>query len=305
MEHLPSYRSLYETGRLNEISETLQESLRSCSLCPRNCRVNRLNGETGLCRTGKLARVFSFNPHFGEEPPLVGSHGSGTIFFSYCNLGCLYCQNYEISHLGQGEEISPKDLARIMLRLQQMGCHNINFVTPTHVIAQIIQALPIAIERGLSVPLVYNTGGYDSIETLKLIKGVFDIYMPDMKYSKKESADKYSRAPDYWQVNQACLRLMQEQVDDLLIDEQGLAQRGLLIRHLVLPNELGGSFEILRFIRDKISKNAYLNIMDQYRPCFKADEYPELSRKITVKEYRKVTDFARKIGLWRGFKEFS
>ncbi|MCK4793174.1 MAG: radical SAM protein [Desulfobacteraceae bacterium] len=301
MDYLSSYKLLYEKGKLTELAKTLKEKLQSCRLCPRNCGVNRLEGETGFCRTGKLAKVASFSAHFGEESPLVGSHGSGTIFFSYCNLGCLYCQNYKISRLGQGEETSPKDLARIMLRLQETGCHNINFVTPTHIIPQILEALPIAIEEGLSVPLVYNTGGYDSVNTLKLIEGVFDIYMPDTKYSSRETADKYSQAPDYWQVNKACLTVMQQQAGDLIINEQQVAQRGLLIRHLVLPNNLSGSFEILRFIRDRLSKNAYVNIMDQYRPCFNAHKYPELSRSMTTKEYQAVIDLAKQIGLYRGF----
>ena len=305
MDYLPSYRLLYEEGRLEKLVETLREALRSCRLCPRDCGVNRLQRETGFCRTGRLARVSSFNPHFGEEPPLVGIHGSGTIFFTYCNLGCLYCQNYEISHLGKGEEITAKELARLMLGLQQIGCHNINFVTSTHVIPRILEALLIAIEKGLSVPLVYNTGGYDSVETLKLIQGVFDIYLPDAKYSAKEAAAKYSQAPDYWEVNRACLMVMQQQVGDLLVDEQGIARKGLLIRHLVLPNNLSGSFEVLTFVRNKLSKNAYVNIMDQYRPCFKAYKYPELSRDITEQEYRTVIDFAKQIGLSRGFVDRS
>jgi len=303
MNFSPSYIKLYEQGKLQERAKELMDRLKDCHLCPRACGVNRLKGELGYCKTGRHAIVSSANPHFGEEPPLVGRHGSGTIFFTNCNLGCIYCQNYEISWLGEGREIDKEGLAELMLELQSIGCHNINFVTPTHVVAQIVEALVVAIEKGLHVPLVYNTGGYDSVDTLKLLKDIFDIYMPDTKYSESEPATKYSNAPNYWEINKACLLEMQKQVGDLRINEQGIAERGLLIRHLVLPYNLAGSFKVLKFIREHISKDAYVNIMDQYRPCFKAFDFPMLSRSITYDEYRKVIDYAKKLGLHRGFEE--
>ncbi|UCD15819.1 MAG: radical SAM protein [Candidatus Omnitrophota bacterium] len=297
---MSKYPELYNQGKLEEIRDTLVGSLASCLLCPRNCRVNRLKGESGFCGTGRCAKVNSFFLHFGEEPELVGRRGSGTIFFSNCNLGCAYCQNYELSHLGVGEQVNPQELAEMMLNLESQGAENINFVTPTHVIAQILEGLVIAAQRGLKLPLVYNCGGYESINTLKIVDSVFDIYMPDIKYSDNGAAQKYSRAPDYWQVVKIAVLEMHRQVGDLVIENE-LATRGLLVRHLVLPNRIAGAFKILDFIKEEVSVDTYVNIMNQYRPHYKAVEFPELSRPPTADEYLEVIDYAGKIGLHRGF----
>ncbi len=295
-----SYIELYKKGRLQEIRDELIKSLEECNLCPRNCRVNRLNGDTGFCKTAKYARVSSAFLHYGEEPEIVGRGGSGTIFFSYCNLGCVYCQNYSISHDGQGKEFSANQLAERMFILQEEGAENINFVTPTHVIAQIIESLCLAVERGLKIPLVYNCGGYESIDVLKKVRGVFDIYMPDVKYSDNTVAVRLSNAPDYWDVVQDILLEMHNQVGDLIVQD-GVAGKGLLLRHLVLPNDLAGSFKVLDFIKEKISENSYVNIMDQYRPCYKAFEIKELARNPLAEEVQRVRAYAEKIGLSRGF----
>ncbi len=286
---------------LNERIEKAYSILKSCTLCPRNCKVNRLDGEVEFCGIGKEALVSSFAPHFGEEAPLVGFHGSGTIFFSGCNLLCLYCQNYDISHLKQGREYKPEQIASMMITLQKFGCHNINFVTPTHVTPQIMKAILIAQENGLSIPLVYNCGGYESIETLKLLDGVIDIYMPDIKYSDSKISKKLSAAPDYAEISQKALREMHRQVGDLTMDQSGIAQRGLLIRHLVLPKQIAGTEEIMKFIASEISRDSYVNIMDQYRPCYEAHNIKDLNRRITSQEYYEATAIAKKHGLSRGF----
>ncbi|MEA3489391.1 MAG: radical SAM protein [Candidatus Omnitrophota bacterium] len=298
---IPSYLKLHKNGKLAKIKDRLISELENCELCPRNCKVDRLKGETGFCKTGRNVLVSSYNLHFGEEPPLVGTGGSGTIFFTWCNLGCIFCQNFSISHLGEGHEVKPQDLADIMLSLQQRGAHNINFVTPTHVIAQIVEALIPAIEKGLKLPLVYNSGGYDKPETLMKIAGIFDIYMPDAKYSDEHHSGKYSGAGDYWQICRKALVEMHKQVGGLVINEKDIAERGLLIRHLVLPNGIAGSFEILDFIAEKLSRDSYVNIMEQYHPCFKADRHEDLSRRITMGEFKEVLDHAVKAGLHRGF----
>ncbi|MCD6228300.1 MAG: radical SAM protein [Candidatus Omnitrophica bacterium] len=296
----PSYLQLYRKGKLEEIKNRLTQSLENCNICPRNCGVNRLKGEVGFCKTTHLAKVDSFFLHFGEEPELVGRGGSGTIFFSWCNLGCIYCQNYPISHLGEGREVSKEELAEMMITLQDNGAENINFVTPTHVVPQIVEALSLAVQKGLSLPLVYNCGGYESVETLKVIEGVFDIYMPDVKYSDDSVASKLSSAPNYWEVVKEVLKEMHRQVGDLVIIG-GIAKKGLLIRHLVLPSRLAGSFKILDFIKEEISVDTYINIMEQYRPCFNAHYIKELSRRPTIEEFKEVLDYARKLGFYRGF----
>lgn len=296
----PSYLKLHKSGKLERIKESLTRRMEDCDLCPRNCHVNRLKGELGFCKTGRNALVSSYNLHFGEEPPLVGRGGSGTIFFTWCNLGCIYCQNFTISHLGEGVEATAQELAEIMLSLQRRGAHNINFVTPTHVPAQIIEALILAIEGGLKLPLVYNSGGYDRPEILKEMEGVFDIYMPDAKYSDEHWSLKYSSAKDYWEVCKEVLLEMHRQVGDLVINEEGIAERGLLIRHLVLPNRIAGSFAVLDFIAEKLSKDSYVNIMQQYHPCFQAYKHKEISRSITMGEFKEALDYAEKIGLHRG-----
>ena len=289
----------FENGLLDKKIRTAEQLLTPCVLCPRKCRVDRVSGETGICNTGKFAWVSSYNPHFGEEAPLVGRHGSGTIFFTYCNLMCLFCQNFDISHEGHGREVSQDELAAIMLNLQDMGCHNINFVTPSHVVPQILAAVKIAVQNGLSVPLVYNTGGYDRIETLALLAGVFDIYMPDFKFWDPELAEQACQADDYPEVARRALREMHRQVGDLVMDESGIAQKGLLIRHLALPNRLAGTREIMKFIAHKLSPNSYVNVMSQYRPCGRASEVKGLGSPLSTAEYQDAVRQAIEEGITR------
>jgi putative pyruvate formate lyase activating enzyme len=295
----PGYLDLYEKGILRARLEESRECMKSCRLCPRECRVNRQEDEKGFCRTGQNAVVSSYSPHFGEEDPLVGTGGSGTIFFTHCNLLCLFCQNYEISHLGEGGETGPDQLARMMLHLQDLGCHNINFVSPSHVVAQILAALPLAVEGGLKVPLVYNTGGYDSLETLRLLEGVFDIYMPDLKFVDGEVSHRYCRARDYPEKVRAAIWEMHRQAGDLVLDHRSVAQRGLLVRHLVLPGGLAGTREAMRFLAREVSPGTYVNIMAQYRPCGEAAGHPPLNRRITSKEYEEALHIAREEGIHR------
>jgi putative pyruvate formate lyase activating enzyme len=275
-----------------------EEILKECTLCPRTCKVDRTSGLKGFCRTGNKPFVSSWGPHFGEERPLVGRFGSGTIFFGNCNLGCLFCQNYSISHLGEGEEISFERLADIMLSLQREGCHNINLVTPTHQMPMILRAIQIASERGLQIPIVYNCGGYESLHSLKILEGVIDIYMPDFKYIDPEKAERYSYAKDYPEIAKSALKEMHRQVGDLIIDK-GVALRGLLVRHLVLPDGIAGTGGVVAFIAEEISKDTYINIMDQYRPCFKAFDHPPLDRRITKSEYMEALKVAVGAGLTR------
>ena len=299
MENQPAYLNLLRNGELAKRGELLQEHLKSCDLCPRVCGANRLLDDTGICGVGNLARVASYGPHFGEEEPLRGWKGSGTIFFSGCNLNCLYCQNADISQTLSGEMITSEQLAHMMLELENRGCHNINLVSPTHVTSQILQAVFLAAQLGLRLPLVYNTGGYDSIQILKVLDGVIDIYMPDMKYSDADSGEKYSGILDYPTINQLAVAEMHRQVGDLELTERGVAKRGLLVRHLVLPGNLAGSSEILMFLAEKISKNTYLNIMDQYRPAYLVNRHHELNRRITDNEYQDVLSEAFRLGLDR------
>ncbi len=296
---IPSYIEAHRTGKLVERIKKAYEILKRCHLCPRKCEVNRLEDEKGICRTGRYAIVSSFHPHFGEEEPLVGTHGSGTIFMTNCNLLCVFCQNWEISHQGHGSEVSSQNLADMMIHLQGQGCHNINFVTPTHVLPQILDALPYAIERGLNVPLVYNTGGYDDVESLKLLDGIFDIYMPDFKFWDPQIAWKYLKAPDYPERAREGLKEMHHQVGDLIMDKDGIALRGIILRHLVMPDGVAGTKEIMRFIVREISTNTYVNIMDQYRPCGNAYKYPPLDRSITSNEYEDAVKAAHEEGITR------
>jgi putative pyruvate formate lyase activating enzyme len=295
----PVYLKTHREGLLEDKIAKAQRLLTSCSVCPRNCKVNRVEGERGFCRAGFLPRVSSFSPHFGEEQPLVGFHGSGTIFLTHCNLGCNYCQNYSISHLNEGKEISIEELSRMMVAMQSLGCHNINFVSPTHYAPQILASLPHAIGLGLSVPLVYNTGGYDSVKMLKLLDGIFDIYMPDFKYSKGEVAEEYSQAQDYPLVARQAITEMFRQVGDLELDDRGIALRGLLIRHLVLPSGLAGTQDVMRFIAQNISKNTYVNIMAQYYPCGDIPPGSPLYRRISKPEYLQAVEIAKKEGITR------
>jgi putative pyruvate formate lyase activating enzyme len=295
----PSYLKLYREGVLQERALEAMERLRECRLCPRKCGVNRLEGEQGFCQTERRAMVSSAGPHFGEESPLVGSHGSGTIFFSSCNLLCSFCQNYDISHLREGAEVEPGTIASAMLQLARGGCHNINFVTPSHVVPQILEALVPAVEGGLDVPLVYNTGGYDSVETLTLLDGVFDIYMPDFKFWDNEWAKRFCLADDYRERAMEALREMHRQVGDLEIDEAGVATRGLLVRHLVMPGVVAGTEGVMRFLATEISRHTYVNVMDQYRPCWKAEKDAAINRRIIRGEYEQALEVARQAGLYR------
>jgi putative pyruvate formate lyase activating enzyme len=294
----PAYLALLRSGELRRRVEAAYERMHHCDLCGRKCGVDRYTTH-GACKTGTQAVVASYGPHFGEEDPLRGYRGSGTIFFSWCNLNCQFCQNYDISQLGHGEEVEPEELAAMMLSLQAQGCHNINLVSPSHVVAPILAAVLIAAEAGLRLPLVYNTGGYDSMEALQLLDGVVDIYMPDMKYADEEIAHRYSRVRDYPAVNQAAVKEMHRQVGDLVLDEQGIALRGLLVRHLVLPGGLAGTPEIARFLAEEVSPDTYINIMDQYRPCYRARQHPPLDRPITAEEYAEAVEAARRAGLHR------
>lgn len=296
---LASYVALHRQGVLRQRAQQAWEGLEACHGCAWGCGVNRLEDKTGICRTGRLARVSSYFPHFGEEDCLRGWRGSGTVFFARCNLRCQFCQNYDISQLGQGRDVQPEQLASMMLELQEQGCHNINLVSPSHVVPQILVALTIAAQAGLTIPLVYNTGGYDSLETLRLLDGVVDIYMPDMKYADARIARKYSKVPDYPAVNQAAVKEMHRQVGDLVLDEHGVASRGLLVRHLVLPNNLAGTAAIAAFLADEISTETYINVMNQYRPAYCASRYPDIDRPTSHKEYRAAVDEVLAAGLTR------
>jgi putative pyruvate formate lyase activating enzyme len=294
-----AYLNSYRDGSLQKKAEGAWALLESCRICPRRCQVNRLQGEVGFCRTGGTALVSSVASHFGEERPLVGRGGSGTIFFAYCNLGCLFCQNYEISHGGEGEATSPEMLARQMLHLQALGCHNINWVTPTHVVPMLLKALLIAVPLGLQLPLVYNCGGYESLETLEWLDGVVDIYMPDFKFWDPAVAQSLVQAEDYRQVACQAIKAMYDQVGDLVMDDQGIARKGLLLRHLVMPNQLAGTREITAFISREISPHTYVNIMDQYRPCGQAAKQSAINRRIQEREYAQALQYAKDAGLLR------
>jgi len=258
-----------------------------------------LAGESGKCHITGQVVTSSYGPHFGEESPLVGKHGSGTIFFTYCNLRCVFCQNYTISQLGEGTAVDREELAGMMLSLQAKGCHNINLVSPTHVVPYIVYALELAVSKGLYLPLVYNSGGYDSMETLKLLDGIIDIYMPDMKYSDERTAERLSGIKNYPKVNKAAVKEMHRQVGDLQIDAEGVAHRGLLVRHLVLPDRMAGTRDVVRFLAREISTNIYLNIMAQYRPCYKAFDIPQLARAVNRQEFLEAIDLAHQQGLYR------
>ncbi|UCH35706.1 MAG: radical SAM protein [Armatimonadota bacterium] len=297
-EHRPSYLALADSGELRRRARQAWDMLQECDVCARYCRVNRLEGKLGTCRTGKDALISSHGPHFGEETPLVGARGSGTIFLTNCNLKCIFCQNYDISHEGHGTVVTSEALAGMLLELQSQGCHNINFVSPSHQVPQILAALVVAVPMGLRVPLVYNTGGYDSPETLALLDGIFDIYMPDCKYADNDTALRLSDVGDYWDRNRAAVREMHRQVGDLQLDERSIATRGLLVRHLVLPHDLAGTEQVMEFLAS-LSKDTYVNVMAQYRPCYHAADVPELTRRITAEEYDRAVRAAHQAGLHR------
>lgn len=299
---LPNYVRLVRSGELKERADQAYEMLYDCIVCPQECHVNRIEDELGFCRIGHLPMISSYSPHFGEEPPLVGMNGSGTIFFTGCNMRCEFCQNFEISQCGVGHAVSHQDLARIMLRLQERGCHNINFVTPSHVTPQILRAVDVAAEQGLNVPLVYNSGGYESVDTLRLLEGVIDIYMPDAKYGRSDVALELSCARDYTSRMKAALVEMHRQVGDLVVQD-GLAVRGMIIRHLVLPANLANSEIVMKFIAEEVSRDSYVNIMAQYRPAWKVAEggrspvLAALQRPITAREYEYAIRCARENGI--------
>lgn len=300
MNHIPRYITLNETSELQKRIHTLNDILRECTLCPRHCGVNRIKGERGFCRAGEKIMISSSFPHFGEEAPLVGNRGSGTIFLTHCNLQCIFCQNYDISHQGQGSPFSSEQLAGHMYSLQERGCHNINFVTPTHYLPQIIAAIPYAVNLGLHIPLVYNCGGYESLEAITLLDGIIDIYMPDVKFSDSKVSEKYAHAPDYPTVVKRVLKEMHRQVGDLQISAKGIAEKGLLIRHLIMPNGLAGTRDLMHFIATEVSSHSYVNVMSQFRPEYETSSYSELNRAITHQEAREAIESAINEGLYRG-----
>ncbi len=302
---MASYQQMHLVGVLKTRAEKAQAMIEACCLCPRCCRANRLAGEVGQCRVAEQVLVSSYGPHFGEESPLVGRHGSGTIFFTYCNLHCVFCQNHPISQSGEGTPVNSETLARIMLSLQERGCHNINLVSPTHVVPYILDALDLATSQGLNLPLVYNSGGYDSPETLQLLDGIVDIYMPDMKYSDNRTGKRLSGVKDYAEVNRTAVKGMHRQVGDLQIDENGIAQRGLLVRHLVLPNGLAGTEKTMSFLTQEISPDTYVNIMAPYRPRYRADTIPKISRPVNAREFREAINLARSYGIRRLDKDYA
>jgi len=293
------YVRLHHSGELAVRAQALKNRLRKCVICPHHCGVDRLAGERGLCKTGYHPVVASYGPHFGEEEFLVGTKGSGTVFFSYCVMRCVFCQNYAISQLGEGKEVDIDTLAEIMLSLQGRGCHNINLVSPSHVVPQIVEAVTEAVKRGLKVPLVYNTGGYDDVETLKLLEGIVDIYMPDLKFADNEKARRYTGCRSYFDIAKKAIKEMHRQVGDLELDGQGIAVKGLIVRHLVMPNDVADSEKVLEFLAHEISPNTVVNVMAQYYPAFKAVAYPEISRRISRQEYLRVVEVARGLSLHR------
>lgn len=301
---VPAYMELYTSGELEQRVKQAYRMLESCTVCPRRCGVNRLAGETGFCRAGAEPVVASWNVHHWEEPPISGTRGSGTIFLSYCTARCLFCQNYPISQLGVGQRVSTKRLAEMMLELQARGCHNINWVTPTHFVPQILQALALAIPQGFRLPLVYNSSGYDAVETLRLLDGVVDIYLPDAKYADNRIALELSGYPDYVEVNRQALKQIHRQVgSELVLDEYGIALRGMIIRHLVLPGGLSGTDQVLRWIADELSPLVYVSLMSQYFPAHKAFEHPILRRKISEEEYIAALEAFGAAGLEEGWRQ--
>lgn len=301
----PAYLNSYQNGGLEKIIEQGFSMLECCCLCPRKCKVNRLKNKRGFCKTGLKPMVCSFLAHHGEEPPISGTSGSGTIFFTNCNMGCVYCQNYEFSQLGQGREVDFEELAGFLLELQKLGCHNINLVTPTHVMPQILKALKIAISKGLKIPLVYNTGGYELPEIIKVLDGIVDIYLPDMRYVDEEMSVKYSCAPDYPEYNRNSVKEMHRQVGIAKMDNEGIMRSGLVIRHLVLPNNTSGTEKIMKFIAEEVSPDTYISLMSQYLPYYKAPEFKDISRRLLMKEYEEAREIMQEYGLSNGWSQES
>ncbi len=301
----PSYIDAFKSGALRKKADEALRRLSCCEICPQQCKVDRESGKLGFCRTGRNAIVCSYFAHHGEEPPVSGSKGSGTIFFSRCNLKCVYCQNFDFSQLEEGKEVDARQLAGYMLELQELGCHNINFVTPTHVMPQILEALFLAAEGGLTLPLVYNTSGYEDPEVIRLLDGIIDIYLPDMRYADDAYASKYSSARGYPSFNQAAVKEMFRQVGPASFDPEGNILRGLIIRHLVLPGRIAGTEKILAFIARELSREVAVSLMSQYHPCFEADTFPELNRKITLEEYEEAEGLLKTYGLENGWVQES
>lgn len=297
----PRYLDLLKSGELKSRVAEAYRQLRSCTLCPRDCKVDRLKNKLGACHTGKIADIASYNDHHGEEPPISGSKGSGTIFFSSCNMRCIFCQNYPISQLRTGKKITPHELAEKMLELQKRGCHNINLVTPSHVVPQFLASLYIAAKKGLKLPIVYNTSGYDGLTSLKLLEGIIDIYLPDIKYSSNKMAKEITSVPNYWDSARPAIKEMHRQVGDLKLDENGIAISGLIIRHLVLPENFSGTDKVLEFIAKEISKKTYVSLMSQYFPADKALTHPILNRRLTPAEFQIAVDTFHKLGLKNGW----
>lgn len=295
--YTPGYIKLSKSGQLKDYVIILKKRLKSCIICPHYCKVDRTNNERGFCRAGKDMVIDGYGAHYGEEDVLVGKRGSGTIFFSYCTLQCVFCQNCEISQHGSGYEVSSMELAQIMLSLQKKGCHNINLVSPSHYVPQIVESIYLAAKDGLSLPIIYNTGGYDDINTLKLLDGIIDIYMLDIKFGDNIKAKKYVRSAKYYDIVKVAIKEMYRQVGNLKSDDRGIAYKGLLIRHLVMPKNISDTDKVLRFIAQDISKEAFVNIMSQYHPAHKSYTYPELSKRITEKEYKEALVYANKLGL--------
>jgi len=297
-EFLPAYVKAERDGLLAQRIEQAYDIFKECRLCPRQCGVNRLNGERGLCRAPARAVIFSVHPHHGEEISLVGEKGSGTIFFSNCNLRCIFCQNWPIAHAGKGKEVRDEDLADMMIQLQKTGCHNINLVTPTHVMPNILNATRIASKKGLRIPLVYNTSGYERTDIINILDGIVDIYLPDMKYMDEESAARYSSgASDYPEEAMGAIIEMNRQVGEHRTDNRGIAIRGLMVRHLVMPNRVAGTENFVRWVAESLSSTTYVNIMSQYRVEYKAFEHPKIARGITAKEFLEAMEWAERYGL--------
>jgi putative pyruvate formate lyase activating enzyme len=297
----PSYIDSYRSGQLERTVDSAFKMLESCSICPRKCGVNRLKDEKGFCRTGLKPAVYSFMAHHGEEPPISGKRGSGTIFFSNCNMNCAYCQNYEFSQQGRGREVDFEELSSMMLRLEETGCHNINLVTPTHIMPQILKSLQSAISGGLKIPIVYNTGGYELPQVIKILGGIVDIYLADMRYAQEEPAVKYSSAPDYPKYNRESLKEMRRQAGVVETDSNGIIKKGLVIRHLVLPNDVCGTEETMKFIKEELSQDTYISLMSQYLPYYNASAFKDICRRITKQEYQKAKGILQKYGLHNGW----
>jgi putative pyruvate formate lyase activating enzyme len=301
----PSYLNTYHNGNLQKITDEIFNKLEACSICPRRCAVNRLKGKTGFCKTGLQPQIYNFLVHHGEEPPISGEHGSGTIFFSRCTMSCVYCQNFEFSQEGKGKPVSCDELAKIMIDLQCGGAHNINLVTPTHVLPQILKALLLAVPQGLKIPLVYNTSGYERPEIIKMLAGIVDIYLPDMRYAENRNAKKYSNAPDYPKYNQAAVKEMHNQTGTARFDDHGIIKHGLIIRHLVLPENISGTEKTMRFIAQEISTETYISLMSQYRPYYKAAGFKGISRRLTHEEYELAQDIMQRYTLENGWVQES